>query len=555
MSNYNVGDLVAEFLSNCGVTTAFGVVSIHNIPMLDAIGRRNAIRFVMARGEMGAGHMADGFARATGKLGVTISSTGPGAANAVPGLVEARFAGTPVLHLTGQTASKFVDKQLGNVHDVADQLGMLRSVSKSAYRIRTPAEALGVLTRAVVDALTPPKGPVSVEIPIDIQQTVIERPKSLDQFMLPIPARVQPSEAGLDVLAQRIIAAKRPMMWLGNGAREAGAPAAKLLELGFAMVSSWAGRGIVPEDHPMTLGALNGNGIPALQDFYRTVDLMLVVGSRLRGHETGDFSLKLPDNLIHIDIDPAANGRAYANTGFVCADSAVVLDGLLKRIKGKMNVDPAFAPAFKALKAAVQEEFRQTLGPYSDFPKQLRNVMAHDTIWVRDVTMSNTTWGNRLFPVYGPRDSIYPVGAAIGPSLSLGIGAALSEGGRKTVVMTGDGGFSLNMSELWTAVQERADMVIIIMNDFGYGVIKAIQDAWYGGRKFYGDLMGPNFEQLAALANVPFWKVSKSSEFGATVAKAIATTGPTIVEVDMGAIGAHPPYYPYIPKPQQAAAR
>src|ERR1700742_752967 len=129
MSNYNIGDLVAEFLSNCGVTTAFGVVSIHNIPMLDAIGRRNAIRFVMARGEMGAGHMADGFARATGKLGVTISSTGPGAANAVPGLVEARFAGTPVLHLTGQTASKFVDKQLGNVHDVADQLGMLRSVS------------------------------------------------------------------------------------------------------------------------------------------------------------------------------------------------------------------------------------------------------------------------------------------------------------------------------------------------------------------------------------------------------------------------------------------
>ena len=180
--------------------------------------------------------------------------------------------------------------------------------------------------------------------------------------------------------------------------------------------------------------------------------------------------------------------------------------------------------------------------------------MPRDTIWVRDVTMSNTTWGNRLFPVYGPRDSIYPVGAAIGPSLSLGIGAAMS-GGRKTVVMTGDGGFSLNMSELWTAVQERADIVIVIMNDYGYGVIKAIQDAWYGGRKFYGDLLGPNFEQLAALANVPFWKVSNSADFGATVAKAIATTGPTIVEVDMGAIGAHPPYYPYISKPQQAATR
>jgi acetolactate synthase-1/2/3 large subunit len=553
MTNYNVGDLVAEFLSNCGVTTAFGVVSIHNIPMLDAIGRRNAIRFVMARGEMGAGHMADGFARATGKLGVTISSTGPGAANAVPGLVEARFAGTPVLHLTGQTPTKFIDKQLGNVHDVADQLGMLRSVSKSAYRVRTPGEALGVLTRAVVDALTPPKGPVSVEIPIDVQQTVIERPKLLDQFVLPVPAPVQPSEAELDALARRVIAAKRPMLWLGNGARDAGAPAAGLLDMGFAMVSSWAGRGIVPEDHPMTLGALNGNGVPALQDFYRTVDLMLVVGSRLRGHETGDFSLKLPDNLIHVDVDPATNGRAYANTGFICADSTLVLDGLLKRIDGRMKIDPAFAPAFKALKAKVQEEFRQTLGPYSDFPRQLRDVMPRDAIWVRDVTMSNTTWGNRLFPVYGPRDSIYPVGAAIGPSLSLGIGAALSNDGRKTVVMTGDGGFSLNMSELWTAVQERADIVIIIMNDFGYGVIKAIQDAWYGGRKFYGDLLAPNFEQLAALADAPFWKVSKASEFGAAVAKAIATPGPTIVEVDMSAIGTHPPYHPFIPKSETAA--
>jgi acetolactate synthase-1/2/3 large subunit len=102
-------------------------------------------------------------------------------------------------------------------------------------------------------------------------------------------------------------------------------------------------------------------------------------------------------------------------------------------------------------------------------------------------------------------------------------------------------------------VQERADIVIIIMNDFGYGVIKAIQDAWYGGRKFYGDLLAPNFEQLAALADAPFWKVSKASEFGAAVAKAIATPGPTIVEVDMGAIGTHPPYHPFIPKSETAA--
>src|SRR5271154_4031418 len=149
-SDYTVGDLVAEFLTQCGVTTAFGIASVHNIPMLDAIGRRNAIRFIMARGELGGAHMADGFARVTGELGVLFSSTGPGAANAVGGLIEAQFAASPVLHITGHTATKFADRRLGTVHDPVDQLGMLSSVSKAAYRVRSAEQALGVLTRAAV---------------------------------------------------------------------------------------------------------------------------------------------------------------------------------------------------------------------------------------------------------------------------------------------------------------------------------------------------------------------------------------------------------------------
>ena len=124
-SDYTVGDLVAEFLAAIGVTTAFGIASVHNIPMLDAIGRRNTIRFMMARGELGGAHMADGYARASGGLGVIFSSTGPGAANAVGGLIEARFASSPVLHLTGQTATKYADRALGTVHDAYDQLGMM----------------------------------------------------------------------------------------------------------------------------------------------------------------------------------------------------------------------------------------------------------------------------------------------------------------------------------------------------------------------------------------------------------------------------------------------
>lgn len=549
-SDYTVGDLVAEFLSACGVTTVFGIASVHNIPMLDAIGRRNTIRFVMARGELGGAHMADGYARASQGLGVIFSSTGPGAANAVGGLIEARFAGSPVLHITGQTSTRHVDRGVGTVHDPVDQLGMLASVSKAAYRVRSAQNAFGVLTRAAAEALSAPTGPVSVEVPIDLQRQPIERPAALDNFVLPLaPPRV-PTDAELDELAARVLAAKRPLLWLGNGAKHAGGAAARLLELGFGMVTSFNGRGTVPEDHPRNLGALNGHGLPVVADFYRTVDLCLVAGCRLRGQETGDFALRLPDNLIQVDTDPAADGRTYANRYFVCGDARATLEGLVSRIEGGLRVAQGYADEFAALKRAAQKAFVGTLGAYGGFSEQLRTVMPKDAIWVRDVTQNNSTWGNRLFPLHHPSQNVYPVGAGIGQGLSLGIGAAAAAAGdRRTVVMTGDGGFFLNVGELWTAVQEKLDMVVIVMNDRGYGVIKRIQDFTAGGRRFYADLQGPDIARLAALSDIPYFRCDNGDTFGDTVAQALAIRGLTMVEVDMTAVGEFPAYYPFNQRP------
>ncbi|HQT79934.1 MAG TPA: thiamine pyrophosphate-binding protein [Rhodopila sp.] len=547
-SEYTVGDLVAEFLAACGVTTVFGIASVHNIPMLDAIGRRNAIRFMMARGELGGAHMADGYARVNGGLGVIFSSTGPGAANAVGGLIEARFAGSPVLHITGQTATRYADRETGTVHDAYDQLGMMASVSKAAYRIRSPQNAIGVLTRAASEALSAPMGPVSVEVPIDLQRQNIERPAILDNFVLPLAQPRTPSGAELDELAARVMAAKRPLLWLGNGAKQAGSAAAKLLDMGFGMVSSFNGRGTVPEDHPRNMGGLTGNGMPLITDFYKTVDLCLVVGCRLRGHETGDMNLKLPENIIQVDSNPAANGRTYPNQYFVCGDAKATLEGLVSRIEDKLRVAPGYPDEFAALKRAAQQEFISTLGAYGTFSEQLRGVMPRDAIWVRDVTQNNTTWGNRIFPIYNPQQNVYPVGAGIGQGLQLGIGAAAAAGERKTVVMTGDGGFFLNVGELWTAVQEKLDMVVIVMNDRGYGVIKRIQDATQG-RRFYADLQSPEISKLAALSDIPYFRCERAETFGATVAEALAIKGLTMVEVDMTAVGEFPPYYPFNQKP------
>jgi acetolactate synthase I/II/III large subunit len=548
-SDYTVGDLVAEFLSACGVTTVFGIASVHNIPMLDAIGRRNTIRFMMARGELGGAHMADGYARVSEGLGVIFSSTGPGAANAIGGLIEARFAGSPVLHITGQTSTRYVDRSMGPVHDPYDQLGMMRSVCKGAWRIRSAQTALGVLTQAAVEALSAPMGPVSVEVPIDLQRVKIERPATLDNFVLPLPPPRVPTASELDELAARVIAAKRPLLWLGNGAKRAGSAAAKLLDMGFGMVTSFNGRATVPEDHPRHLGGLTGSGMPVITDFYKTVDLCLVVGCRLRGHETNDFNVKLPDNLVQVDADPLANGRTYASQYFVCGDAKATLEGLVSRIEGKLQVAPGYPEEFADLKRKAQGVFIETLGAYGTFSKQLRNVMPPDAIWARDVTQNNTTWGNRVFPLNAPNQNVYPVGAGIGQGLCLGIGAAAAAGNRKTVVMTGDGGFFLNVGELWTAVQEGLDMVVIVMNDRGYGVIKRIQDATAGGRRFYADLESPDIGKLAALSDIPYFRCARAEAFGDTVAQAMAIKGLTMVEVDMTEVGEFPAYFPFNQKP------
>jgi acetolactate synthase-1/2/3 large subunit len=385
---------------------------------------------------------------------------------------------------------------------------------------------------------------VSVEIPIDVQRTVIERPAALDSLELILPGPLVPSEAALDALAAVVRQAKRPILWLGAGAREAGGPARALVEMGFGAVSSWAGRGTIPEDHPRNLGGLNGNGVPAVQEFYARSDLMLVAASRLRGHETSEFSVKLPGNLVQIDIDPAAEGRTYPCRMFVHGDVGLVLEGLARRLAG-WAPEAGFAEEFAAMKVKARADFAASMGPYETFPAQLRAALPRDVVWARDITINHSTWGNRLFELYGPRDSVYPIGAAIGAGLPIAIGAAVGAPGRRTVVMTGDGGFFLTLSELWTAVQDKVDITIVVMNDSGYGVIKHIQNSLYGGRNFFADLMGPDMEKLAGLAGMPFWRVDRADAFGATVAEASRGSGPTLVEVDMTAIGVFPPYAPY----------
>jgi acetolactate synthase-1/2/3 large subunit len=528
----SVGDAIARALADIGVTVAFGVISIHNMPILDAIARQGRIRFVPARGEAGAMNMADAYARVSRSLGVAITSTGTAAGNAAGSQVEALTAGSPVLHITTQVDREFVDRDRAAIHDVPRQPDMLKAISKNYLRIWEPAAAVDTLLAAARDALTAPTGPVTLEIPVDVQRTDIS---ARSVAGLPtVPLRT-PDAAQLDTLAARIRAAKRPMLWLGGGARAASKAATALVERGFGAVTSTNGRAVVPEGHDRSLGAFNMT--PDAMEIFARSDLMIVVGSRLRGNETQNNRMPLPP-LVQVDADAAQAGRNYPVEMFIEGDARLVLEGLIERLPARLNTDADFLAAIAPARAKSETTLRAGLGPYEALADTLRQKVFNNAHpWVRDVTVSNSTFGNRYVQLAAPHLGVHALGGGIGQGIAMGIGASMAGERAKTVTLLGDGGSQLMIGEFATAVEAQANMVFVLMNDCGYGVIRNIQDAQYGSRKVYSNILTPDFSLVCRSVGLPHEKIAKIEEFSAAFDRALAAPGPRLIEVDMVAIG------------------
>lgn len=528
-----VGDLLARALADLGVTTAFGVISIHNMPILDAIARQGRIRFVPARGEAGAMNMADAYARVSRGLGVVITSTGTAAGNAAGSQVEALTAGSPVLHLTTTVDRDFMDRDRAAIHDVPRQPDMLKAISKDYVRAWDPDSAVDVLLAAVRAALAAPSGPVTLEVPIDVQRATARRH--------PTPARChvappQPDPQQLDRLAEMVLRARRPMLWLGGGARGAAAAATALVGRGFGAVTSTQGRAVVPEAHAHTLGAFNMT--PQAEAVYARCDLMIVVGSRLRGNETRNNSMALGRPLVQVDADATQAGRNYPVDLFIAGDARLVLDGLLERLPPRLQVDPAFLQSITAARAASEDQMLTKLGPYRHVAEALlARVSAGRHPFVRDVTLSNSIFGNRYVRIAAPHLGVHALGGGIGQGIAMAVGAALAGEPAKTVALVGDGGAMLMIGELATAMQQRANIVFVLMNDGGYGVIRNIQDAQYGGLRAYADLLTPDFSLLCASIGMAHERVREIRGFAAALDRALGIDGPCLLEVDMTAIG------------------
>lgn len=540
-----VGGLIVRLLEHWGVRHAFGVISIHNMPILDPLGVSGKIRFITARGEAGALNMADAYARAAGELGVAVTSTGTAAGNAAGAMVEALTAGSPVLHITGQVELEHLDRNRAYIHEAPAQFEMLKAISKAAFRVLSPADVVPVFLRAAQTALAAPAGPVSIEIPIDVQYA-----RTLVPETLPVLTRksVSTAPALIDQLATLLNAARRPMLLLGGGARGAESESERLADLGIAIVTSTNGRGVVREDHPMSLGAFNCT--PEIQALYEECDLLIVAGSRLRGNETWTYKLRLPANLAVIDSDPEANDRTYTNRLFVHGDVRETFAGLLTRMKPGWQPDSEFTGDIAATRTKMIEGLRAQLGPYEGIVDAMQARLRRDAAWVRDVTLSNSIWGNRYLRIGHARAGIHAVGGGIGQGLPMAIGAALASPGG-AIALSGDGGLTLCLGELATLAEEAPNVTLILMNDGGYGVIRNIQDVDYGGRRYFADILVPDFGKVAEALGLRHERITIASAFDAALKRALAHSGPAIVEVDMRAIGPYPVRFagpPRLPK-------
>ena len=531
------GDDLVELMLRLGVDVAFGVVSVHNLPLVAAVDRR--LRFVPVRHEQAAVNAADGYGRVSGHLGVAITSTGTGAGNAAGALVESLTAGSAVLHVTGQIDSPYLGGGRGVIHETRDQLGMLTAVSKAAQTVVPGVDAANVLADVAAAALDAPRGPGSVEWPIDLQYRYSgSRPAA------PVGSTPAFDERRLDEAVDLLHAARRPLIWAGGGATGARVEVERLLEAtGAGLMTSNAGRGTLPEDDPRCVGNFGSSAGGAA--LLAEADALVTIGSHLRSNETRNYRLPLPRPHVQIDLDPAALGRVHPADVAIHGDAVAVVGALADRLAaGPARVDDAWVARVREVREAVRRDLREAIGPYAAICDAMRQVLPREAVVARDITVPSSAWGNRLLDIHSPSTNIYPRGGGIGQGLALGIGAATARPDQPTMIMVGDGGLVAQLGELVTLAQERPNCCVVIFDDRGYGVLRNMQDE-YVGRRSGVDLVTPDFAALAGSLGLPHARVGDANDFGDAFADLVARPGPSILEVDMIAVGPMPrPFTP-----------
>ena len=530
------GQAIIESLKTQGVDTVFGIISIHNLDLFDSMfGSQDTINFVGGRLELGCGFMADGYARATGKPGILITSTGPGAADSVGAIGEAYFSGSPILEITTNVEQEFVGSGKLATHETKDQLGMFQAVTDWNANIPQVESIPDNITEAFDRFQTHRPRPIELEIATDLLG--VEADVEMLNAREPDIPKGDPNQ--VERALQMLLKAKRPAILVGEEVQQLGGTQqiVELAEkLGAAVVTADGAKGAFPEDHPQSVGQIMGKriwGENPVQDWLGTCDLVVVLGSIMPQRSTTGIGLQMPSDIVHVLLDGEAIGKNYPATVPIVANSQAVVQQWLGAIGDQdVHKGKAFEDDIASIKNNIRSRLEETWSNELKVFETVREVTPRNTIFSLDPTVGASR-ATRCLEIYEPRTYMHPHGwLGLGFAFPAAIGAKVGKPQSPVVCVTGDGGFQYNFQELATCAQYGIHTVILMFNDNAWGVLKGFQKDRFGeGRRFATDLVNPDFVKLFESYGFEGTKVSNVNDLGKALESAIASGKTQLVEV------------------------
>ena len=512
--------IVVESLLGCGISAGFGIPSIHNIGLYDALRQQPRFRHWIVRHEQAAVFAADGFYRASGRTAAVFASTGPGNLFTVAPLLESYKTNTPLVLVGTNVALQMLDKVCGGLHETPQQLEIIKPLTRFAARI-TSADAVAGAMAAAAHA----GGPAFVEIPHDLLVSPIDHsaePRNADKpVALPFP-----DELGKAV--EQINQSRRPVIVLGSDVvAESAGSVQKLAELLQApLLTTTSGKGVIADDHPLAMGCISRLGL--VQELLLESDLLISIGARLTEFDTGRYSLRTPAHYVQIEQDLSHAGWQLPFTSRLIGEIEAVAQNLasaLNRKSGWYDVAAKRAAENQKLKGLRSEPYEALI--------LLRAALNRDDIVVNDQSILNY-WASAFFPVLSPRSWLYPTGSGtLGYGLPAAIGAACSgqEHGRssRVICIAGDGGFQYTAHELATLAQYNLPVKVLLVNDNAYGIIGFLQRSLFG-HTHEVNLRNPDFCVLAEAHGIPAQRVSDFDSLRRQLPVWLNAPGPALLE-------------------------
>ncbi|UYO43495.1 hypothetical protein KQX63_19220 [Rhodopseudomonas palustris] len=524
MSIMTGGEAIVQGLVAHGVDTVFGLPGAQIYGLFDGFAKAQ-LKVIGARHEQACGYMAFGYARASGKPGVFSVVPGPGVLNASAALLTAFGCNEPVMCLTGQVPSAYLGKGRGHLHEMPDQLATLRSFIKWAERIEYPGNAPALVARAFQEMMSGRRGPVALEMPWDVftQATETGAAQKLDLIAPPAPDPDRVAAA-----AKLIAASKRPMIFVGAGALEAGDEILELAEMIDAPVVAFrSGRGIVSNRHEL------GLTFAAAYQLWPQTDLIIGIGTRMELPTTFRWPFR-PDGLksVRIDIDPAEM-RRFAPDAAIVSDSKAGARALADAVsKAGYSKTKGRRDEISAATAKTNEAI-QAIQPQMSYLMILREVLPDDAIVTDELSQVGfASWYG--FPIYQPRTFLTSgYQGTLGSGFPTALGAKVACPDKPVVAITGDGGFMFGVQELATAVQYNIGVVTLVFDNSAYGNVRRDQVNLFDGRVVASDLVNPDFVKLAESFGVGAARVTSPGHFRPALERALAAGGPQLIAIDV----------------------